>query len=160
VGRQLDSDRELAVLAVDLELDRKASLAHLPDEGRQVVESRLRRERIAGVAAQHPDQAPHLGQRAAADPLDRREHLFRRRVPPVEDTPFCAGLYDHHRDVVRDRVVQLACDPRPLLHDRFPRGEVALPLGESSTTLAVADDAADEHHHDERDHAELQCVRE
>ena len=59
-----------------------------------------------------------------------------------------------------DHVVQFAGDPRPLLHDRLPRDEVAFALGELRTALAVADDAANEQHHDKRDDAELQRVRE
>ena len=160
VRRQLDPDRQLAPLALDAELDRKAGLAHLRDERRQVVEPRLRRERVGRVAAQHPDQAAHLGQRAAADLLDRLEHLARRPPLAVEHAPLGARLDDHHRDVVRDHVVQLARDPRPLLDDRLARGEVALALGELGAALAVADDAADEQHHDECDHAELQRVRQ
>ena len=56
--------------------------------------------------------------------------------------------------------MQLARDPRPLLDHRLTRREVALALGELGTALAVADDTADEHHHDECDHPELQRVRQ
>ena len=85
---------------------------------------------------------------------------MRRAVSSLEDASLGARLDDHHRDVVRDRVVQLARDPRPLLHYRLAGREVALALGELGTALAVADDAADQHHHDERDDAELQRVRQ
>jgi len=37
---------------------------------------------------------------------------------------------------------------------------IPLALGELGTALAVADNTADEHHHDECDHAELQRVRQ
>ena len=83
------------------------------------------------------------------------------RVAPrsvVEHAPLGACLHDHHRDVVGDRVVQLARDPRALLDDRLARGDVALPLGELRAPLAVADDAADEQHHHERDDCEGHAV--
>jgi hypothetical protein len=51
---------------------------HRCHERRQVVECRLRCKRLSGLAAQHPDQAAHLRQRAAADPLDRLQYLMGR----------------------------------------------------------------------------------
>ena len=50
--------------------------------------------------------------------------------------------------------MQLTCDPRPLFQRSLPRDEVALPLGELRPPLAVADDAADEQHHEECDDRE------
>src|SRR5919197_1639625 len=128
--------------------------SHLADESHDLVEARLRRERVGGVLAQHPDEAAHLGERATADLLDRLEHLARRAVPAVEDAPLCAGLDDHHRDVGRDHVVELARDPRPLLDHGLARGELALQLGDLGAVLAVADPAADEEHDGERGHPE------
>ena len=154
VGRQLDPDRELPSLALDAELDGKARLAELPDEGRHVVEPRLGRQRLVRVAAEHAEQAAHLGERAAPALLDRLQHLARRGVRVAEHAPLGAGLQDDHRDVVRDHVVQLTRDPRPFLDDRLARGHVALALGDLRAPLAVADDAADEQHHHGRDDGE------
>ena len=114
----------------------------------------MRRERIGVVAPQHADEAAHLRERAAADLLDRRQHLPGRTALGVERAPLGAGLHDHHRDVVGDRVVQLPRDSRALLDDRLARGDVALPLGELRAPLAIDDHAADEQHHDQRDDGE------
>src|SRR5205823_8219100 len=67
VRGELDPDRKLAAFSLDAELDGKAGLANLRDERRDVAEPRLRRERLVGVAAQHSNEAAHLGERAAAD---------------------------------------------------------------------------------------------
>jgi hypothetical protein len=48
---------------------------------------------------------------------------------------------------VRDRVVQLAGDPGPLLHDGLAGGDVSLAFGQPGAAVAVADDAADEEHY-------------
>ena len=124
------------------------------DQRRQVVEPRPRRERVAVGAAQHPHEPPHLGQGAAADPLDRPEHLPRRCSSRVQHPPLGARLHDHHRDVVRDRIVQFARDSRPFLDDGLARRDVPLALRESHAPLAVAEHPSYEHHHDERDDRE------
>ena len=147
VGRELDPDGQSARLAGDVQLDRKPRFAHLRHEGREVVEARLRRERVVGVRAEHPDQAAHLGEGAAADLLDRLEHLARRAVVLAEDAPFRARLDDHHRHVVRDHVVELAGDPRALLDHRLARGEVALALGHVDPPVSGTDPLPDDHHH-------------
>jgi hypothetical protein len=59
---------------------------------------------------------------------------------------------------VRDRVVQLARDPRPLLDHRFARSEVALALRHVGAAFAVADDPPDEQDHDRRDDDELHAA--
>ena len=48
-------------------------------------------------------------------PLDRLERLAGALGVAVEHAPRALGLRDHHPDAVRDDVVQLARDPRPLL---------------------------------------------
>jgi hypothetical protein len=158
VGGQLEPDRELARLAVDVQLDGQARVAHLRDERREVVQPRLRHERVGVVAAQHPDEAAHLGERAAADLLDGGQHLVGRAALGVERAPLGAGLDDHHRHVVCDRVVQLSRDACAFLDDRLARGDVALALGQLRATLAIADDAADEQHDDERDDGERDAL--
>ena len=73
-------------------------LAHLRDQVVDVLEARLRRERELVVgAAQHPEQAAHLGHRRAARLLDRREHLGGLRALPADRAALGAGLHDHDR---------------------------------------------------------------
>jgi len=156
VRGQLDPDRELPTLALDAELDGKARLAELPDEGGYVVEPRLGRQRLVHVTAEHAEQAAHLCERAASALLDRLQHLARRGVRVAEHAPLGASLQDDHRDVVGDHVVQLTRDARSFLDDRLARGHVALALGDLRAALAVADDAADEQHHYGRDDGERQ----
>ncbi len=52
---------------------------------------------------------------------------------------------------MRDRVVQLTRNTRPLLDDRLAGGHVAFALGDPRALLAITDDAADEQHHCEHD---------
>ena len=158
VRRQLDTDRQVTPLAFDAQVDRQPCVADLRDQQREVVETRLRCERIGSVAAQHPDQAAHLGQRTPADLLDRLQNLARRAVVRLEHPALGAGLDDHHRDVVRDRVVQLARDPRSLLDDRLSRDDVPLALGQLDSPLAVSEHAPHEQHDDERDDRERRAV--
>jgi hypothetical protein len=148
VSGKLDADGQLAALAVDAELHRQPGLADLRHERRQVGQRRLRRERSGRrVGPQHADQPPHLGQRAAADLLNGLQHLAGRALP--DDAPLGAGLDDHHRDAVRDRVVQFPRDPGALLDDRLAGGDVTLAFGQPGTAVAVADDTPQEqHHHD------------
>ena len=134
-------------LAVDPELHRQASLADLRHERGQIGQRRLRREPVGGVGPQHADQPAHLGERAAPDLLDGLQHLAGRAVR--QDAPLGTGLDDHHRDAVRHRVVQFPCDPGALLDDRLAGGDVPLALGQPGPAVTVADDAAEEQHHDD-----------
>ena len=152
VRRQLDAERKLARVTVDAELDRKAGLAQLLDERRHIAEPWLGCERLAHVVAEHAEQAAHLGQCTAPGVLDGLEHLARRGIRVPEHAPLRTRLHDHHRDVVGDHIVQLACDPRPFLDNGLTGGHVALALGDLHTAFAVADDTADKQHHHDRDH--------
>ena len=69
-----------------------------------------------------------------------------------------AGLDDHHADVVRHEVVQLARDPGALLGHRLVGAQLVLALeqlgarGERvGAQLAAADGAADEDHREDRE---------
>ena len=104
-----------------------------------------------GIRAEHPHQAAHLGEGAAADLLDRLEHLARRAAAIAESAAFRARLDDHDRHVVRDHVVELAGDSRTLLDHRLARGEVALALGHVDAPVSSTDPLPDDHHHDRRD---------
>jgi hypothetical protein len=65
--------------------------------------------------AQHPQQAPQLGERLAAGRLDGVEGLTGLVGLQREHPPAAARLDHHHADAVRDDVVQLTRDPRALL---------------------------------------------
>ena len=119
VGGEVDAGRQLARLAVDVQLDRQPGRAGALDQRAELVQRRLRRERgglLAGV--QHAEQVAHLAQRLAAGALDQRRGLDRALRVAGEDAPRAAGLDDHHRDAVGDDVVHLARDPAALVGDR------------------------------------------
>ena len=96
----------------------------------EAIETRLGRELEAiAIAAHRSEQAAHLGQCRAAGLLHAPE-----RIPVLgerigELVPDGADLEHHHADGVRDDVVQLASDSRPLLCHRDAGGRLALPLG-------------------------------
>ena len=71
-------DGQLAALAVDLQLHREPGIPQPGDQRGDVGEARLRRELVAVVAAQHPDQPAHLGERTRARPA--RSSTAPRRV--------------------------------------------------------------------------------
>ncbi len=86
-------------VALDPQVDRHARLAHLLDEIDEVAQARLRRERQLVVgAAQHAEQAAHLGQRRATGRLDRREDLGRGsgRSAPIarRSAPACTTMIE------------------------------------------------------------------
>ncbi len=108
-------------------------------------------ERVVGLVSQHPEQASHLGQRAASGSLDRLQHLAGAVVRAFERAAFRTGLNHHDRDVMCDRVVQLARNPGPLLHHRLARGHVAFALCQLRAALTVPHYAPHQEHR-RRDH--------
>ena len=100
----------------------------------------LRRERrgCRRSSLQHAEQPAHLGQRLAAGLLDRDERLPLALLLGLEQPPHRPGLHGHHRDVVRDDVVQLARDPRPLLLGPPPRPAAPAPRRCSRPRLGAA----------------------
>ncbi len=70
------------------------------------------------VVAQHPEQPAHLAERLLTRALDRVEGRTCRLGIALEHLPAATGLDHDDRDRVRDDVVQLACDPLPLLRHR------------------------------------------
>ena len=88
--------------------------------------------RVGVVGAQDVQQAPQLGHRLAAGVLDRGER--REGAVGVGVQRAVRGLDEdeHHRDVMRDNVVQLACDAhafrelrRTLLRGGHPQDAIA-----------------------------------
>ena len=96
----------------------------------KVIQARLGREfEVIAIAAESPEEAPHLGQRDTACLLHTPQgipvllHGLRQPVPDSSD------LKHHHAHGVGDDVVQLARDPRALLSDCDAGRRVALALG-------------------------------
>src|SRR6478672_10683616 len=140
-GGQLDADGQLSSLAFDLELDGEAGFPKLAHENRDVGEAGLGSEWFVRVAAEHAQQATHLGQRATTRLLDRLQHLAGRGVCAIENAPLGSSLENDHRDVMGDHVVQLAGDPSPLLDDCLARDEIPFALRYLHPSLPVAHDA-------------------
>jgi hypothetical protein len=98
----------------------------------------LRGERKLLVALpQHPEKAPHLGERLDPACFDRVEGfpcLFRLRR---ERAPSAARLNDDDADRVCDDIVELARDPNSLLRDRRASPLLALALRRQRPRLEV-----------------------
>src|SRR5262249_34552805 len=101
----------------DDELHVQSGRADVVEQLLEACETRLWHERVrVSVGAEHPEETPHLLERCSPGALDRRERRVRRRVLREVET-FGAGLDDDDAERVRDDVVELAGDPRPLLGD-------------------------------------------
>ena len=115
VGREIDTRRQRQRLAGDRHVDLEPGGAHLLHQPRELVEARVRGQRQAlAVAAQHPEQAPHLDHRLAGDDLDAGEIGRLALVLGPEAAPDRLRLHGDDADRVRHDVVQLARDARPL----------------------------------------------
>ncbi len=158
VGAQVDAGGQRHPLALDGERDRQPRPLDLLDEDVDVLDARLGLELGAVVlAAQHAQQPARLDQRLAPGLLDRGQRLARRRLLGAQRMALGAGLDDHHADVVRHEIVQLARDAGALLGHRLVRAQLVLALeqlgagGERvGAQLAAADGAADEDHREDR----------
>ena len=127
VGGKVDARRQLAPLALDADVDRQAGLAHVLDQPSSAA-ARLRRECGCASSSRSRPSSRRISAsacapvrstaRAAARPSGRARAAAARRRPAR-----------HHRDAVRDHVVQLAGDARPAPRDRGAR-QLAL-LGSS-----------------------------
>jgi hypothetical protein len=81
VGGQLDTERQGALLALDVEAHRETGVVHGRDELLELVEPWLRREaELVARVSQHPDEATHLDQRLATRLLDGTDRLYGRRT--------------------------------------------------------------------------------
>jgi hypothetical protein len=125
VRREIECRRERSRRALDRHDHVESCLAHLAHERVEPVEPRLGRE-VRTVAAHVSEQLAELGQGAASGRLDAAESLARTVGPRLEDVVRGRRLHDHHAQVVRDDVVQLARDARLFLGN-CARG-LALPL--------------------------------
>jgi hypothetical protein len=86
---------------------------------------------VRRVLAEHAEQPPHLGQPGPRGVADLKESPRPGLRQPRRGQPPGLRLYRDHRDVVRDHVMQLAGDPRPLTprrvrHQRVRQGLAGL----------------------------------
>ncbi len=103
------------------ECHRGAGYARGLDELVQAGEARLRvpGDLRARVIAEDAEQPPHLGQRVARGLADRLEVRAALLGQALGRETRALGLDGDRRDVVRDDVVQVACDARALPHRRL-----------------------------------------
>ena len=155
---QLDTGRKTAPLSLDPQLDVHAGVAHLGDEPVDVGQRRLRGERLRLSATEDAEQPPELDERLSSCRLDRAECLLRGRRGGVEHASLGSGLHHHHADLVRDDVVELARDRRPLELRRLADAELLLTLEHLGTRrerldtrFALVDDPAHDDHREQRD---------
>jgi hypothetical protein len=160
VGRELDAQRQGTPLAFDPEAHGEPGVVHGRDELLELVKPRLRREpELLARVSQQPDEAAHLHEGVPARLLDGADRLERGFRASLQDFLRGTRLHHHHRDRVRDHIVELAGDACALVgHGGHP---LALePLGATLELLGAADlgahrvadepgRAGDEHH--ERD---------
>ena len=99
---------------------------HLVHERLELRGARLGRESLALLRAQHAEQAPHLTQRLAARVADRAQRGGGLRRPLRGARRRAVRLHDHHRQRVRDDIVQLAGDPGALARGADRRLLIAL----------------------------------
>src|SRR6478735_2586022 len=140
VRRKVDARCELPRLPLDGELGRGAGFADGPDEHVHGAHRGLGgKVGHRPLPAQEPDQAPHLGQRLAAGGLDRLQRKPLALLPGLQEPPDGARLHRHHGDGVRDHVVELPRDARPLLGDGAlrRRGSSCLELDLELVTAAL-----------------------
>jgi hypothetical protein len=82
---------------------------------------------LVGLGAQQPDQLVHLADGRTAGLLDGRQRLPAAGRVALEHVAGRGCLHADAGDVVGDDVVEVAGDPQPLVHDRPPGAQVALP---------------------------------
>ncbi len=122
VGAQVERRRQHRGLTVDEQIRAQARCARAGEQILDVREPRLRRERPrVPVGVEDAEQPAHLGERLAARALDRPQRSLGTLRLAIHHRPCGAGLNHHHRDAVRDHVVELTRDPRPLAVGRLAR---------------------------------------
>ena len=146
VERRRRSDWQFALLAVDVELGGGPASRSCRTHG-QVVEAPAGDQRLVRVAAEHAEQAPHLGRRPPAGLFDRLEHLARGRLRVAEHSAAPRRL----RTIVETWSAITSSSSRAIRARSSTtasrRSYVALAFGEPGPALTVAENAADEQHH-------------
>ena len=139
VGGEVHAGGELDRLALDLQVGLQARVVRAVEQGVEVGERGLGRERgLLLGAAQHAEQPAHLHQRGAAGLLDGGEGVARGLAVVVDHAARGAGLDDHEAHGVRDHVVELARDAGALLHHCAGGALLALGLDRARLLLELA----------------------
>jgi hypothetical protein len=107
IDRRTDRRPEVLELTRHLDLHPWA-IPDAPGEPLQVRHSRLRDERRRTVVAQYADHGPHLGESPGSLRLDDGEGVHRGLRASGDDGSAGLGPDDDGRDMMGDRVVQLA----------------------------------------------------
>jgi hypothetical protein len=116
IHRHVHAGSQRGGIALGDELDIQPAPARLLEQRAEALDPGLWRERHVAVGpAQRAERPAHLAECRAARALDRLERLARALGIAVEYAPRALGLHDHEPDVVRDDVVELACDAGALL---------------------------------------------
>ena len=118
VPRELQPRRHVDRLALDGQRRVEPGLAGAAHEIADAAKRRRAVERVGVVAVHGPGQVAELGERLAAGVRDEARRLAGGVRVALEDAPGGARLHDDRGEVVRQHVVQLACDARPLACDR------------------------------------------
>ena len=129
IRREVDRGREPDGLALDVQAHGQAGPLDLCRERVEALEARLRGQLgVRALTAHGAEEPSHLGEGRAARLLDAAQRVLLLGELPGQLVPDGAHLEHHHADRVGDDVVQLACDPRPLLGDGHAGCRFALPL--------------------------------
>ena len=113
VDRRVELERKSGQVTCQLHVDDRDRVT--ARERHQVGDARLGGVLRSRSVAQHPDHRPHLRQRPRRFALDDRQRLERRLGSLPGHRSAGLRLHCDRRDVVGDRVVQLAREADPLL---------------------------------------------
>ena len=144
---QLRSGGKLAHVAFDRDRNGQPGRAHLADEHVDLLQTRLRHEPALALAVpQHAEQAAHLAERLPPGHGDRLHGGDRLLGGILSGKRGAVGQRDHHAEVVRDDVVHLAGDARPLRGGRalLQRGLVGVALAHARAEAGGGDGEAGE----------------
>ncbi len=140
VGGERDTAGQWLRVPFDRERHRQPGQPGLVEQFAEFANARLRGAYLAGplfLPAQHPEHAPHLGERLAPGGRDGGQGLLGPAWVGGQRVRGAVGLHHHDADVVRDHVVQFPGDPGPLGDGRDPRLGVPLPFQPGGPVLQV-----------------------